>query len=90
MFVQCPRGPVEGIESPRTGVTDNEPPPCGCRDLNPNPLEEQPMHLAAEPSLWTLIPFPLLLFQYQWLASLSSLLHQLSSLGCTFPFPNGA
>lgn len=26
-------------------------PPCGCRELNPRPLEEQPVLLTTEPSL---------------------------------------
>jgi hypothetical protein len=32
-------------------ITDGCEPPCGCWDLNSGPLEEQPVLLAAEPSL---------------------------------------
>ncbi|KAL6074356.1 hypothetical protein STEG23_012106, partial [Scotinomys teguina] len=37
--------------SPGTGVTDSCELPCGFWDLNPGPLEEQPVLLTAEPSL---------------------------------------
>ena len=39
--------PEEGIGS----ITDGCEPPCGCRELNSRPLEEQPVPLAAEPPL---------------------------------------
>ena len=32
-------------------ITDGCEPPCGCRELNSGPLEEQAMPLASEPSL---------------------------------------
>jgi hypothetical protein len=32
-------------------ITDGCEPPCGCRDLNSGPLEEQSVLLTAEPSL---------------------------------------
>jgi hypothetical protein len=32
-------------------ITDGCEPPCGCWDLNSGPLEEQSVHLTAEPSL---------------------------------------
>ena len=32
----------------RTEVTDGCDPPCGCWELNPDPLEEQPVLLTAE------------------------------------------
>ena len=32
-------------------ITDGCEPPCGCRELNSGPLEEQAMLLTAEPSL---------------------------------------
>jgi hypothetical protein len=32
-------------------VTDSCEPPCGCWELNPGPLEEQPVVLTIEPSL---------------------------------------
>ena len=38
--------PEEGISS----LTDGDP-PCGCWDLNSDPLKEQPVLLTAEPSL---------------------------------------
>ena len=44
-----------GIRSPGTGVTDGWEPPCGCRELNSGPLEEQAMLLTSEPSLQPLL-----------------------------------
>jgi hypothetical protein len=41
----------EGVRFPSTGVTDSCESPCGCWELNPDPLEEQPLLLTAEPSL---------------------------------------
>lgn len=41
-------------------VTDNYTPPCGFQELNPAPLEEQPVFLTTEPSL----PPPCLAFKY--------------------------
>ena len=41
----------EDVRSPGIGVKDGCEPPCGCRELNPGPLEEQPVLLTAEPSL---------------------------------------
>ena len=35
----------EDVGYSRTGVTDSCEPPCGCWNLNPGPLEEQPMLL---------------------------------------------
>jgi hypothetical protein len=32
-------------------IIDDDEPPCGCWDLNSGPLEEQSVHLTAEPSL---------------------------------------
>ena len=32
-------------------ITDGCEPPCGCRELNSGPLEEQAMLLTSEPSL---------------------------------------
>lgn len=34
-----------------TGITEKYEPPCGCWELNPEPLQEQPVFLNAEPSL---------------------------------------
>lgn len=41
----------EGVGSPETVNTDSCELPCGCWELNPGPLEEQPGLLRAEPSL---------------------------------------
>lgn len=38
----CPQMPESVIRSPRTGVTDSCELLCGCWELNPGPLEEQP------------------------------------------------
>jgi hypothetical protein len=43
--------PKEGLRSPGTEVTDSCEPPCGCWELNPDPLEEQPMPLRSVPFL---------------------------------------
>ena len=44
---------------PWTWITDGCESPCGCWDLNPGPLEEQPVLLTAEPSLQPLMwPLP--------------------------------
>ena len=40
----------EGARSPATGVTDSCELPCGYWELNPGPLEEQPVLLTTEPS----------------------------------------
>ena len=39
----------EGIRSPGSGVTDGCEPPCGYGELNPGPLEEQPVLLTTDP-----------------------------------------
>ena len=44
-----PRRPEEGIGFLGTGVADGCEPPCGYRELNPGPLEEQPGLLTSEP-----------------------------------------
>ena len=41
----------EGTRSSGAGVTDSCELPCGCWELNPDPLEEQPVLLTSEPSL---------------------------------------
>ena len=43
--------PCEGVGSTGTGVTDSCELLCGCWELNPAPLKEQPVLLTAEPSL---------------------------------------
>jgi hypothetical protein len=41
-----------GVRSPGTGVTDGcEPPLCGCWELKPGPLQEQPVLLSHLSSL---------------------------------------
>lgn len=45
----APRRPEEGIGFLGTGVADGCEPPCGYRELNPGPLEEQPGLLTSEP-----------------------------------------
>ena len=49
-------------------TTDGCEPPCGCRELNSGPLEEQAMLLITEPSLQPLnlcfLMTPYLLFSY--------------------------
>jgi hypothetical protein len=41
----------EGVRSPGTGVTDRYELLCGCWELNPVPLEEQPVLSTTKPSL---------------------------------------
>ena len=41
----------EVVGSPGTGVMDGCKPPCGCWELNLDPLEEQPVLLTTEISL---------------------------------------
>jgi hypothetical protein len=40
----------EGFRSPAIGVSDRCELSCGCQELNPGPLEEQPVLLTTEPS----------------------------------------
>jgi hypothetical protein len=47
----------EGVRSPGTGVRNNCELSCGCWELYPGPLEEQPVFLTAEPSLQPLNHF---------------------------------
>ena len=42
------------VRSGGTGVTIDRKPPCKCWELNPGPLEEQPLFLTTEPFLQTL------------------------------------
>ena len=46
---RCPWSSEEDGRSPETG--NGCEPPCGCWELNPGPLQVQPMLLATEPSL---------------------------------------
>lgn len=49
-------GLCEGARFPGTGLTDSCKLPGGCRDLNPDPLEELPVHLTIEASLQAVKP----------------------------------
>lgn len=51
IYIWCPKSSEEGVSSPGSGVMDLCEPPCGCRELNPGPLVEQPVRLTAEPFL---------------------------------------
>jgi hypothetical protein len=42
------RGQKKSVRFPGTGVPDSHNPPCGCWEMNPGPLEEQPVFLTAE------------------------------------------
>lgn len=50
MCAWCP-WPDEDTRCPRTGVADGSEPLCIYWESNPGPLEEQPAHLTADPSL---------------------------------------
>ena len=50
MFVLYPRKLEEGVISSTMAVTWYCELPCGCWELNPGPLEEEPVPLRAEPS----------------------------------------
>jgi len=52
----------DGVGCPGTGVTDRHEPPCGCCELNPGLLEEQPVLLTSEPSLQPLLKYLLTQF----------------------------
>jgi hypothetical protein len=55
--MQCLRT-EEGIRSPGPRVTDSCELPCGCQELDPGPVEEQPdMLLMSEPFLQPLTLF---------------------------------
>ena len=41
--VQCPLTPEESVRFLGTGGTDSCVLPCGCWELEPSPLEEQPV-----------------------------------------------
>ena len=49
--VQCLWRPEEGGRVSGPGITDGCEPPCDCWELNPSPLQKQPVFLATEPSL---------------------------------------
>lgn len=49
MFIQCLQETEEGIRFPGTGVTEGFEPLCGYWELNPGPLQEQPVLSTAEP-----------------------------------------
>jgi hypothetical protein len=41
----------DGVRSPGTGIIDSYELPCGCWELNPYPLEKQPVFLPIKPTL---------------------------------------
>ena len=47
----CPQKSEDGMGSPGPGVRDSCRLLCGCWELNPGPMEEQPVLLTTEPSL---------------------------------------
>lgn len=49
--MQYPQKTEEGVDSPGTGVPDGRELPCGCWDLNLDPLQEKPVLVTAETSL---------------------------------------
>ena len=51
VHTRCPQRPGMGSRSSGTGVLDVGELPCGCWELNPGPLQEQPVLVPAEPSL---------------------------------------
>jgi len=53
LHCSCPQTHQKRSSNP---ITDGREPPCGCWELNSGPLEEQPVLLAAEPSLRPLTP----------------------------------
>jgi hypothetical protein len=57
-----------GVRSAGTGITDSCDLLCGCWELNPGPLEEQPVLLTAEPSLQPLINTSLGLYTHDKVA----------------------
>jgi len=55
MYVCVPHAcliPEEVMVSPGTGVTDRYEPPCGCWKLSLGPLEDKPVFLTTDPSLY--------------------------------------
>jgi hypothetical protein len=51
---QCQWKPYESFRSPGTGVTGGCELPCECWEMNPGPLEEQPVLLVIESWLYPL------------------------------------
>lgn len=51
MHSWCLRKSEEDVRSSGTGITERCDSPCGCWELNPDPLAEQPVLLMAESSL---------------------------------------
>jgi hypothetical protein len=65
----------EGVRFPGTGVTDSCELSCGCRELNPVLLQEQPVLLTIEPPLRHMQSY----FMNQWKTMLGILA---STSGC--------
>jgi hypothetical protein len=58
-------GQKRALDFPGIGVTDSCEPPCGCWELNSEPLEEQSVLLTTEPSLQPLsLIFNFVLFAF--------------------------
>lgn len=51
MLISATQARREGTGCPGTGVTDGCELPCMHWDLNPDPLQEQPVVITAEPSV---------------------------------------
>lgn len=73
MFAQYPQSPEEGTECPGTGVADICKPPCGYWESNTGCLGKHSLCPSLLSHLLSYLPFPLNLFQKQWLVSLISL-----------------
>lgn len=58
VHVWCPQRPEVGIESPRTGFTNDY---VDARN-QPGPLQEQQVLLSTKPTLWPCNLFPYLIF----------------------------
>jgi len=85
MSAQYPKSPEEGTGSPGTGIAESCELPCGYWVSNRTSRTAQPVLLTAAPSLQTLNPFPLILFQRQWLVSLITGQHILIGIQRSFP-----
>lgn len=48
MCTVCVQKPRDVFRSSSTEVADSREPPCACWELNPSPLQEQPMLFTAE------------------------------------------
>lgn len=94
----CLRRSKEGVESPRTEITDSIELTCGCWEWKLSPLEKQQVLLASEPSLQTpFVYYPLieylgcfyfLIIKFcceHWYAELPCIVAMLNFLTTSFP-----